>query len=163
MPKYSFTTAQHTFLLREAKRLGTDEADALRILVEVAMAREPKQHRASPSSVSQIFYPLPTPYSDCSFAAWLVQQAGRDDGVGVAARFFSGCPPEANSVKAHIAKIKSRLDNYEYARWSAGEPTAIRNFDHSRKVGEGLADAIREWDASSAKPAKARECTPFLP
>ena len=163
MPKHSFTTAQHTFLLREAKRLGTDEEDALRILVEVAMAREPKQHRASPSSMSQIFYPLPTPYSDCSFAAWLVQQAGRDDGVGVAARFFSGCPPEANSVKAHIAKIKSRLDNYEYARWSAGEPTAIRNFDHSRKVGEGLADAIREWDASSAKPAKARECTPFLP
>ena len=27
MPKYSFTIAQHTFLLREAKRLGTDEAD----------------------------------------------------------------------------------------------------------------------------------------
>ena len=49
MPKYSFTIAQHTFLLREAKRLGTDEADALRILVEVAMAREPKQHCASPS------------------------------------------------------------------------------------------------------------------
>src|ERR1700730_1034859 len=163
MPKYSFTAAQHTFLLREAKRLGTDEADALRILVEVAMAREPKQHRASPSSGSQIFYPLPTPYSDCSFAAWLGQQAGRDDGVGAAARFFSGCPPEANSVKAHIAKIKSRLDNYEYSRWAAGEPTAIRNFDHSRKVGEGLTDAIREWDASSAKPAKARECTPFLP
>ena len=55
------------------------------------------------------------------------------------------------------------MDNYEYARWAAGELTAIRNFDHSRKVGEGLADAIREWDASSAKPAKARECTPFLP
>ena len=109
MPKYSFTTAQHTFLLREAKRLGTDEADALRILVEVAMAREPKQHRASPSSARQIFYPVPTPDSDRSFAAWLVQQARRDDGVGVAARFFSECPPEANSVKAHIARIKSRL------------------------------------------------------
>ena len=112
--------------------------------------------------MSQIFYPVPTPYSDCSFAAWLVQQAGRDDGVGVAARFFSKCHPEANSVKAHIARIKSRLDNYEYARWSAGEAIAIRDFDPSRKVGEGLADAIREWDASRAKLAKARECTPFL-
>ena len=149
MPKYSFTTAQHTFLLREAKRLGTDEADALRILVEVAMAREPKQHRASSSSVSQIFYLLPTPYSDCSFAACLLQQAGS--------------PPEANSVKAHIARIESRFDNKEYARWAAGEPTPIRKIEQSRKVGEGLADAIREWDASSAKPAKARECTPFLP
>jgi hypothetical protein len=155
MPKYSVTIAQDTFLLREAKRLGTDEADALRILIEVAMTREPKQHCASPSSVSQIFYPVPTPYSDCSFAAWLVQQAGRDDGVGVAAQFFSKCPPEANSVKAHIDRIKSRLDNYEYARWSAGEPIAIRDFDHSRKVGEGLTDAIREWEASSAKLAKA--------
>ena len=155
MPKYSVTIAQDTFLLREAKRLGTDEADALRILIEVAMTREPKQHCASPSSVSQIFYPVPTPYSDCSFAAWLVQQAGRDDGVGVAAQFFSKCPPEANSVKAHIDRIKSRLDNYEYARWSAGEAIAIRDFDHSRKVGEGLANAIREWEASSAKLAKA--------
>jgi len=81
MPKYSVTIAQDTFLLLEAKRLGTDEADALRILIEVAMTREPKQHCASPSSVSQIFYPVPTPYSDCSFAAWLVQQARRDDGT----------------------------------------------------------------------------------
>jgi hypothetical protein len=62
MPKYSVTIAQDTFLLLEAKRLGTDEADALRILIEVAMTREPKQHCASPSSVSQIFYPVPTPY-----------------------------------------------------------------------------------------------------
>jgi hypothetical protein len=45
--------------------------------------------------------------------------------------------------------------HYEYARWSAGEAIAIRDFDHSRKVGEGLADAIREWKASSAKLAKA--------
>jgi len=34
MPKYSVTIAQDTFLLLEAKRLGTDEADALRILIE---------------------------------------------------------------------------------------------------------------------------------
>ena len=137
MPKYSVTIAQDTFLLREAKRLGTDEADALRILIEVAMTREPKQHCASPSSVSQIFYPVPTPYSDCSFAAWLVQQAGRDDGVGVAAQFFSKCPPEANSVKAHIDRIKSRLDTTSMLDGLLARPSQFATSTTVEKLARG--------------------------
>jgi hypothetical protein len=156
MPKYSVTIAQDTFLLREAKRLGTDEADALRILIEVAMAREPKQHCASPSSVSQIFYPVPHPIATAALRrGWSSRPVEMMVLVWQRSFFRSVLPKRTASRLIYIDRIKSRLDNYEYARWSAGEAIAIRDFDHSRKVGEGLADAIREWEASSAKLAKA--------